>query len=217
MADCCSPDSERYRDVFDPRFAARVARRYRTRGPSTTGRRIVDFVAAHGLDGSTVLEVGGGVGELQLELLARGAVRTHNLELSAGYEDEAARLIAERGVHGRVTRTTGIDLANQPERVPVADIVILHRVVCCYDDAERLLAAAADHARRLVAFSYPPRTLLTRSLVSFGNLRMRLVGYSYRGFVHRPDSMIDVLRRHGLEGRYHHRGVSWCVFAAERT
>ena len=153
MADCCSPDSERYRDVFDPRFAARVARRYRTRGPSTTGRRIVDFVAAHGLDGSTVLEVGGGVGELQLELLARGAERTVNLELSAGYEDEAARLIAERGMHGRVTRTTGIDLANQPERVPVADIVILHRVVCCYDDAERLLAAAADHARRLVAFS----------------------------------------------------------------
>jgi hypothetical protein len=47
--------------------------------------------------------------------------------------------------------------------VAPADLVILHRVVCCYPDYERLLTAAADHARRALVFSYPPRNPLSRA------------------------------------------------------
>jgi hypothetical protein len=34
-------------------------------------------------------------------------------------------------------------------------VVTLDRVVCCYPDAETLLRAAAQRARKLVAFTYP--------------------------------------------------------------
>ncbi len=43
---------------------------------------MVDWLVAQGIQGSTVLEIGGGVGEIQLELLRHGAARTTNLELS---------------------------------------------------------------------------------------------------------------------------------------
>ena len=39
-----------------------------------------------------------------------------------------------------------------------ADVVVLHRVVCCYPDYQRLLGAAASHAGRLLVFSHPPPT-----------------------------------------------------------
>src|SRR5688572_16023398 len=117
---------------------------------------MVDFLAERGVEGATVLEVGGGVGEIQIELLKRGAASAVTLELSPAYDDEATQLLREAGLEGRVERRLH-DIAEDPEAVEPADVVVLHRVVCCYPDYERLLGVAAQHARRLLVFSYPPR------------------------------------------------------------
>lgn len=102
------------------------------------------------------------MGEVQVELLRRGASKVTNLEISTNYEAEAARLLEASGVADRVTRRF-IDIATSPAEVAPADVVVLHRVVCCYPDYERLLSAAADHAHRLLVFSYPPRNLVSRA------------------------------------------------------
>jgi hypothetical protein len=47
---------------------------------------MVELLAERGVQGATVLEIGGGVGEIQLELLRLGAASATNLELSPGYE-----------------------------------------------------------------------------------------------------------------------------------
>jgi magnesium-protoporphyrin O-methyltransferase len=60
---------------------------------------VVDFLSAHGLEGATVLEIGGGIGEVHLELLRRGAQLATNLEISTSDEDEAAR--PARGIRSR--------------------------------------------------------------------------------------------------------------------
>jgi magnesium-protoporphyrin O-methyltransferase len=61
----------------------------------------------------------------------------------------------------------------------------MHRVGCCYPDYQRLLAAAADHARRALVFSYPPRNALSRAFYGVFNLVMRLTGSDFRGFARR--------------------------------
>jgi magnesium-protoporphyrin O-methyltransferase len=38
----------------------------------------VGFLADRGIDGATVLKIGGGVGQVQVELLRRGAARAVN-------------------------------------------------------------------------------------------------------------------------------------------
>ena len=38
--------------------------------------------------------------------------------------------------------------------------------MCCYPDYERLLTAAAEHARRLLVFSHPPRNVVSRTLMT---------------------------------------------------
>ena len=40
-----------------------------------------------------------------------------------------------------------LDIARSPEAVAPADVVVLHRVVCCYPDHVALLTAAGEHAR----------------------------------------------------------------------
>lgn len=105
VADCCDPRG--YDRTFDTRAARRRAGRYRRHGLDRTERRIVEFVTDHGVAGATVLEIGGGVGEIPVELLRRGAAAATNLELSPAYDDEARRLLAEAGLSGRVTCCRG--------------------------------------------------------------------------------------------------------------
>jgi len=177
---------------------------------------MVAFLEARGLEGATVLEVGGGVGEIQIELLERGAARTVNLELSPGYDEVAAQLLRERGLEGRAERRLQ-DIAVEPGSVEPADVVVLHRVVCCYPDYERLLGAVAEHARHAVVFSYPPRNVLSRAWVAGANLVLRIMRREYRTFAHPPRAMLAVLEQHGLRRTFFGHTLVWRVAGLERA
>jgi 2-polyprenyl-3-methyl-5-hydroxy-6-metoxy-1,4-benzoquinol methylase len=213
VGECCDPPG--YQTVFSDRFARRLARTYRKRGLNDTQRRMVSFVTEGGIQDASVLEIGGGVGDLQIELLRRGAGTATNLELSRGYEAEAAALLERSGTAERVTRRF-VDIAASPDEVEPADVVVLHRVVCCYPDYERLLSAAASHARRLLVFSHPPRNVFTRAAICLENLLQRLRGSDFRSFVHPPAEMITVAETSGLSVSYRHRGLSWHIVGLER-
>jgi magnesium-protoporphyrin O-methyltransferase len=197
-------------------MARRAAERYRSRGVGQTERRMLSFLSERGIDGATVLEIGGGVGEVQLELLKLGAARTVNLELSPAYDREAASLAGETGFEGRMERRL-LDIAANPEDVEAADVVILNRVVCCYPDYARLLGSAADHARRLLIFSYPPRNAVSRLMLGAENLRFRLQRKEFRTFAHPPARMLEVVEGRGLGQAYAHRPLVWQIAGFERT
>jgi hypothetical protein len=213
MASCCNPRGcDRF---FTPRLARRVARRYRKRGLDKTARRMVGFLEEAGIEGATVLEVGGGVGEIQIELLKRGAERSVNLELSPAYEREAERLLGEAGLQGRVQRRLH-DIAVDPDTIEPADVVVLHQVVCCYPDYERLLGAAAAHARRLLVFSYPRRNAVSRLFIAVQNVGFRLRRREFRTFAHPPSAMLAVLGDRGLDATFAHSGIAWQVTGLAR-
>jgi 2-polyprenyl-3-methyl-5-hydroxy-6-metoxy-1,4-benzoquinol methylase len=213
VTSCCDPRG--YDRMFDARFARRMASRYRKRGLSRTAQAMVDLLPADSVQGATVLEIGGGVGEIQVELLRRGAARATNLELSSSYDAEAGRLLTEHGLTGRVARRM-VDIVAEPAAVQSADIVVLHRVVCCYPDAAALLSAAADHARRHLVFSYPPRNPVSRAVVATQNFFLRLGKRSFRTFAHSPEAMLGVLSEHGLHTDAAPAGRFWQVAALSR-
>jgi 2-polyprenyl-3-methyl-5-hydroxy-6-metoxy-1,4-benzoquinol methylase len=164
---------------------------------------------------SSLLEIGGGVGKLQIELLKRGAARAVDLELSAAYEQEAKSLLREAGLEERAERRLH-DIAMDPEGVEAADVVVLHRVVCCYPDYERLLGRAAQHARRLLVFSYPPRNAVSRLFIATQNLVLRLLRREFRTFAHSPTAMLGLLGERGLRRTFAHHALVWQVASLER-
>jgi len=210
---CCT--ARGYRRFFGARFARRAARRYRRRGLDGTAAAMVEFLERRGVAGATVLEIGGGLGEIELELLKRGAERAVNLELSPSYDEEAARLFAEAGLEARAERRLH-DIAAGGDGVEPADVVVLHRVVCCYPDYERLLGAAADHARRLLVFSYPPRNAASRLLVAVQNVAFRVLRREFQVFAHPPAAMLAVLEGRGLRPAFAHRSLVWRAAGLER-
>jgi 16S rRNA G966 N2-methylase RsmD len=213
MSGCC--DRPGYQTVFSGRFARRVARAYRRRGLGRTQRRMVSFLTDRGIKDASVLEIGGGVGEIQVELLSRGAREATNLEISRSYETQATALLERFGMTDRVERRF-VDIATSPTEVEPADVVVLHRVVCCYPDYERLLSAAASRAKRLLVFSYPPRNVFSRAMVGCTNLLLRIRGNDFRAFVHPPASMVAAAQAEGLSVSYRHRGLTWQIVGLER-
>jgi len=213
MSGCCDPDD--YQSVFSDRFARRQSRRYRRRGLSPAARGIVDFATSRGIAGASVLEIGGGVGQIQIELLRRGASHVTNLEISQNYEDEATRLLAEAGMAERVTRRF-LDIAQAPDEVQPADVVILHRVVCCYPDYAKLLSVAAGHARKTLVYSHPAANLVNRAQFGAENVLRRLSGNDFRAFIHPPKGMIRASESEGLAVAYRQHAWDWDVVGLAR-
>ena len=210
VSHCCAPSG--YDELFGEKQGRRDARRYRRRGLDNAARWIVETARDHGVQGVTVLEPGGGVGAIQIELLKAGAAHSTIVELSTGYDEAARELAREAGVEARIERRLGDFAANGAGE---ADVVVLHRVVCCYPDYERLLGAAATRARRLLVFTHPPRNAASRAFFGTLNLWMRLRGKDFRAFAHPPEAMVAAVRRHGLEPVASRRGL-WYGAAFER-
>jgi magnesium-protoporphyrin O-methyltransferase len=109
-----------------------------------------------------------------------------------------------------------VDIAQSPDEVEPADAVVMHRVVCCYGDYQRLLSAAASHATDQLVFSYPRRNLLSRMIISGENLFHRLRRNDFRTYLHPPEAMIKAAQAQGMTVSYRHRSLSWNIVGLQR-
>ena len=214
MSDCCTPKG--YRWIFSERSARAEAKRYRRKGLDATSRRIFDFVKRQGVEGRTVLEVGGGIGAIQIELLKAGAARAVSVELTPTYEEEATALLREAGLEERVERRV-MDFAAAGAAVEGADIVIMNRVICCYPDMPRLAGAGSDHALEMLVMSFPKRTWWTRIAMLLGNTILRATRREFHIFLHPPKSILATSEQHGLRTVLNESGVLWTVAALRRA
>jgi 2-polyprenyl-3-methyl-5-hydroxy-6-metoxy-1,4-benzoquinol methylase len=214
MGDCCSPKG--YRWIFSERNARAEAKRYLREGLDPTSRRIVDSLRQGSVDGRTLLEVGGGVGALQIELLKAGVARVVSIELTPTYEEAARELLREAGFEDRVVRKV-MDFAEAAAEVEAADIVIMNRVICCYPDMPRLTGAAADHARKVLVLSFPRETWWLRSGLTLANAALRVARRQFQIFLHPPDRILATVAQHGLRTTSNQLGLIWQVAAMHRA
>jgi len=101
------------------------------------------------LAGARVLEIGGGVGAIQTELLTRGASNGEVVELVSAYEPYARELAAVKGLENRSLFRVA-DVLDDPNTVAPAAVVVLNRVVCCSPDGIRLTGIADRLAQRIL-------------------------------------------------------------------
>jgi len=214
VSDCCSPKG--YRSIFSEKRAHAEARRYRRRGLDRTSKRIAELLKQEGIVGRTLLEVGGGIGAIQIELLRAGITRAVNIELTPTYEEAAQGLLREAGLEARIERRV-MDFAEATSEVEAADIVIMNRVICCYPDMPRLAGAAAEHTREVLVVSFPKERWWTRALISVGDLALRVACQQFQVFLHPPEKIVATAERHGLKTVSTLTGFFWEVASLRRT
>src|SRR5262245_39909488 len=90
---CCQ--CQGIEDEFGQREAARKLESYRQRGPEHTTTMLLEAIAAEGVAGKSLLDIGGGVGAIQHELLKAGLQSAVDIDASTAYiaaaQDEGER------------------------------------------------------------------------------------------------------------------------------
>lgn len=212
--DCCiyTKDIDAY---FDERQARSEVSQYLKKGLASHARAMLDAVSARGLKDASVLEIGGGIGSLYVELLKHGATRAVNVEVSAAYLTAARALAGQLGLADRVDYCHA-DFARNPDSVSVADIVIMHRVICCYPDMPRLVSAAAQHTRRILALSFPRNEWHVRLFIEAQAMWLQMKGLNFRNYVHLPEDIFRVAADAGLKPAHQSFSGTWQIVVFER-
>jgi SAM-dependent methyltransferase len=182
---------------FDRKVAERDLRRYQRRGVAAVTKLILSELRRWPLEGADILDVGGGIGVISMELADAGVRSATIVEASPAYLEVARHEVGAR-YGSRPTQFVLGDFAAIAPTLSDADVVTLDRVVCCYPDAEALLRGVAARARRLVALTYPRDRWNTRTFSGTVNFWQKLRGNAFRSFIHPPQRMAAVLEAAGF-------------------
>lgn len=212
--DCCQ--CKGIETLFNEKEARAKLMAYRKDGPAKTTRVLIEAIKAEGIQGMTLLDIGGGVGAIQHELLKAGVERATSVDASTAYV-KAAQEEAERQGHAdRVSyhHANFVDLAPQ---LPPASIVTLDRVICCYHDMQALVGQSAARASTLYGLVYPRDVWWLRVGIALANIYFRVVRNPYRGYVHRTRAVDTLVRENGLQQRFYKTSGPWQVVLYARS
>lgn len=190
------------------RLASYYRYRYRLLGLERTQRQLVAGLAGIGFQNATLLEVGCGVGYLHQWLLCQGASRAVGVDLSEPLLVEAQTLADWQGVDHQVSYLQG-DFTELTDHLPLADIVIMDKVVCCYPDARTLLNDAAAHAVRGIALTYPRNHFLSRTVMRLLNQLLDRLGSGFQTYLHDPLRIEEWLGEAGWIKHYQRQTLMW--------
>lgn len=211
--DCCQCEGL---ELETRKWAIEDLEAYRAGKLDKTTRMLITALILLGARGRDLLDIGGGIGAIQMRLLAAGATTATSVDASTAYLDVAREEAGRAGLAERISYHHG-DFVALAGQIPEADIVTLDRVICCYHDAVALVSLSSAKARRYYGLVYPRDRFVVRAALYFGNISYRLRKSPFRAFVH-PTSVLDALiRKSGLAQVYRHNTFAWQVLVYERV
>jgi magnesium-protoporphyrin O-methyltransferase len=189
--------------------------RYRKEGVEKTTRLLIDAISHQGVEGMTLLDIGGGLGGIQHSLLENGVVQATSVDASTAYV-EAAQEEAERRDQDELITFLHGDFVDLADEITTADIVTLDRVVCCYDNMQKLVKLSAEKARKRYGLVFPRDIWLFRLLMPVVNFFIALTGSPFRSFIHSTEQVERILRDQGLVPQFQKNAGFWQILIYNR-
>ena len=211
---CCDHCTD-MKSVFDEKSARKQLRKYNKGSTDSATSTLIQFVRPltthlkhrngtrrteethNGNVELSLLDIGGGIGAIALELFNEGITRVTNVDASPGYQLVAREAAATRNVADRITFVGG-DFLDVARDVQEHDIVTLDKVVCCYPNVTDLVRASAQRARTYYVLCYPRNNWMSRLWVGFVVVTMKIRRSAFRPYIHSDETINDVVVGEGF-------------------
>lgn len=214
MADCYLPlmqcqQCQGIEDTFDQKTAQKELRNYQKKGLGKQTRLLLEAIKSEGIK-ETLLDIGGGVGAIQHELLSSGMTQAINVDASSVYlaaaKEEANRL----GHVDRISFHHG-DFVEVAAQIPAADVVTLDRVICCYHDMEGLVTSSSNHAKEIYGIIYPRDSWWMKGAFWLHNFVQKIMRKKFRVFIFMRRDINAILEAGNFESYYYNKAGMWQI------
>lgn len=210
---CCQ--CQGIEELFSEEYVAKEIKHYRHRGPDKTTRMLAEALKRENVEGMTLLDIGGGLGGIQHEMLEAGVGSATDIEASTAYLNATKEETARRGYADRVTYQHGnfVELA---ENVPPADIVTLDRVICCYPEMQKLVGLSVARAGKFYGLVFPREDWWMKIWLAVQSFYLRLIRSRFRTFLHSTEAVEELIREQGFKRHFYQRTFVWQVVLYSR-
>ena len=210
------PQCEGIELVFDAESVEKELRFYRRDGADDTTRWLVEALKERGVEGKSLIDIGGGLGAIQHELLESGASRATHVDASSAYLEGAKEEAERRGLSEQIEWRQGnfVDIASE---LDPADIVTLDRVICCYDDMPSLVGSSVKLADSFYGLILPRDLWWTKIGFSVMNFFQGFTGNPFRAFVHPVEQVETLITKAGFERVFSRNSLLWQVALYARS
>lgn len=190
---CCGADK-----LFNYKKAKSQLKKYRKKGPLKTSRNLIDGIKSVQNGSSSLLDIGGGIGAVHLELIKEGISSVTNIDASSSYLELAKEESGRQGASDKITYFQG-DFLDHAIDLEKHDIVVLDKVICCYPSMPDLLKASISKSEKILALVYPKNNVLGRAIISFANFVFKMKRNSFRIFLHSNEEIRNQINQAGFQ------------------
>ena len=205
---CCQ--CQGIENMFDKKAAKRALKRYLKKGPSKTTEMLLKAIHKTEVKGLDFLDIGGGIGAIQYDLIKAGASSGTSIEASPAYIDLVKDEIHKNNLAEIIDFKHG-DFTAIASDVDSADIVTLDKVICCYDDMSELVRLSSKLSLKIYAVIYPRDAWWTKLALLFINFYPIIMGSPFRVFIHPTKKVEEIIFRNGLKRDYYDTTLFWQV------
>jgi magnesium-protoporphyrin O-methyltransferase len=97
------------------------------------------------------------------------------------------------------------------ESAPAADVTILDKVICCYENAAELITRSTAKTRRIYAVSYPRQNAFVKFMFRNAKYFLKLFRQSFHPYYHEPKHIQNWIAATGFEKVYEKETLVWRV------
>jgi 2-polyprenyl-3-methyl-5-hydroxy-6-metoxy-1,4-benzoquinol methylase len=217
MACCCATNPiQEGANSFFSKYAGMYARRFRKHGLERVQKLLLEGVRRERIAGTEVLDIGCGVGALHLTLLKEGASRATGVDMSEGMIATARKFSNDLGVTDRVEYVIG-DFVEVADTIREADVILLDKSVCCYEDIDALVRTSTAKTKHLYALSHPKQNLFMEFAFKGHIAFARLFRWKFHPFWHDWTKLREDIQRSGFDLVYSNSTPMWQVLVFKRV
>ncbi|MGA7159518.1 MAG: methyltransferase domain-containing protein [Bacteroidota bacterium] len=216
MNACCNnPASCEPANKFFTKWSKRYAKRFRKEGLEKTQRYLLEGVRKEAVASKEILDIGCGIGSLHMTLLLEGAASATAIDVSDGMLQQAKALAKENRMEKQTNYILG-DFVSESGMIKQADITMMDKVVCCYEDYNTLITTSAAKTKTIYAVTHPKKNIIMELLFKLQIFILKLFRNSFYPFWHDWNEVHRIILGQGFRLIYSNSTIAWQVLVYKR-
>jgi len=203
-------------NIFNKKEALKNLKRYYKKGPNNTTMRLLNALEQEDMKGLSLLDIGGGIGVIQIELLKKGVLQSTDVDASQAYITTARQLAKQENLDKK-TRHIYADFIDCHKDIDKHDIVTLEKVVCCYPQVEDLIHHSTAKAGKYYGLVYPLDGAVARVVNKIAHLYFKITRNPFRTQIHSEKMMDTLILQNGFQRIYYSKIFPWKIALYKRV